>query len=176
MTSTRRHFRAKTGATSTGTSTGTSTANSTTASSTTSRARNRACHLLGWSLVCAGAAAPVRAAPGTVADAEARYRQELALCDSGSSNQGRDTCLKEARAAHAEALKAAPGATTAPDPRNASLRCEPLQGDERRDCLARMQDAGTVSGSVAGGGVLRELVTTDVPASTPASAASAAAK
>ena len=173
MTSTRRPFRAKTGAT----STANSTANSTTNSGTTSRARNRACCLLGWSLVCAGAAAPAWAAPGTVADAEARYRQELALCDSGSSNQGRDTCLKEARAAHAEALKAAPGATTAPDPRNASLRCEPLQGDERRDCLARMQGAGTVSGSVAGGGILRELVTTGAPVPTSAaSAASAAAK
>ncbi len=146
-------------------------------SAATRPATSRGRSLIGSGLLCVSAAAPAWAAPASVANAESRYRQELALCDSGTSNQGRDTCLKEARAAHAEALKAGPEAAAAPalpDPRNASLRCEPLRGDERRDCLARMQGAGTVSGSVGGGGILRETVTKDAPVSTsepaPASA------
>jgi hypothetical protein len=33
-----------------------------------------------------------------------------------------------------------------------------LSGDERLACQARMEGMGTTSGSVAGGGVLREIV------------------
>ena len=34
-----------------------------------------------------------------------------------------------------------------------------LSGDERADCIARMNGEGSVSGSVGGGGILREKVT-----------------
>ncbi|MEO7339093.1 MAG: hypothetical protein ABIV63_21160, partial [Caldimonas sp.] len=40
--------------------------------------------------------------------------------------------------------------------RNAKDRCDALSGDERSDCVARMKGEGTTSGSVAGGGILRE--------------------
>jgi hypothetical protein len=45
-----------------------------------------------------------------------------------------------------------------PFTKNVSLRCDALSGDDNRDCLARMAGEGTVSGSVAGGGIYRELV------------------
>ena len=116
--------------------------------------------------------AALATAPALGADtAQARYQQERAVCASGASNQSRDTCLKEAGAAYAEARKGELGAAATPDARNASLRCKPLSGDERRDCLARMQGAGITSGSAAGGGILRELVTIE-----PAPAASAPPK
>jgi hypothetical protein len=114
------------------------------------------------------AAAPAFAA---MSEAQTRYQQERAVCANGQSNQSRDTCLKEAGAAYAEARKGELGESATPDVRNASKRCKPLSGDERRDCMARMQGAGTTSGSAASGGILRELVTTE-----PAPAASAAMK
>lgn len=46
--------------------------------------------------------------------------------------------------------------------RNALKRCEPLSGDDRQDCVARTQGKGTTTGSVQGGGIYRELVTTQV--------------
>jgi hypothetical protein len=54
--------------------------------------------------------------------------------------------------------------------RNALKRCEPLPEQDRKDCLARMQGQGTTSGSVAGGGIYRELVTREVVVAEPAQA------
>jgi len=67
--------------------------------------------------------------------------------------------------------------TIDPDPgryaRNALKRCEPLNEPDRSDCVARINGQGTTSGSVAAGGIYRELVTREVaaPASAPASGA-----
>ena len=109
-------------------------------------------------IACAGAQA---AGPGA-ADAQARYRQEIAVCDSGQSNQDRATCRTEAQralaAARAGALNDAPGQYQ----RNASQRCEALNGDERADCESRMRGMGSAQGSVGGGGIIRETVTTTV--------------
>ena len=113
--------------------------------------------------------APALAAAQTERDqAAARHKQEVAVCTSGQSNQDRATCLKEAGAAYAEALRGGQG-SSAVAPGNASKRCEALKGDENTACLARMQGQGTTSGSVAAGGISRELVT-----ATPAPAAPAA--
>jgi hypothetical protein len=43
--------------------------------------------------------------------------------------------------------------------RNALIRCDSLKGDDRKDCLSRIRGGGTVSGSIEGGGLYRELVT-----------------
>ena len=103
------------------------------------------------SLLCAGAA--------LAADADTRYRQEMAVCNSGQSNQDAATCREEARNAAAEmrrgSLSDAPGQYQ----QNAAQRCGALSGDDRSDCESRMRGEGSVSGSVAGGGVLRETVT-----------------
>lgn len=48
--------------------------------------------------------------------------------------------------------------------RNALKRCDPLPEPERQECMARMQGEGTTQGSVASGGILRELTTVEVPA------------
>lgn len=103
------------------------------------------------SLLCATAA--------LAADTDSRYRQEMAVCNSGQSNQDAATCREEARNAAAEMrrgrLNDAPGQYQ----QNAAQRCGALSGDDRGDCESRMRGQGSVSGSVAGGGLLRETVT-----------------
>jgi hypothetical protein len=100
-----------------------------------------------------------------------RYRQDRAVCDAGASPQDLATCRKEAGAA----LQAARQGTLSDQGTgrdnyagNALARCGPLPEAERADCFERMLGKGTVSGSVAGGGLLRELTTTTVivPATT----------
>ncbi len=87
----------------------------------------------------------------------ARYETEIGICNSGQSNQDRATCLREAQAAYAQARHGGLDDRAASYADNARLRCERLQGDDRSDCLARMQGQGMTSGSVAGGGIYREL-------------------
>jgi hypothetical protein len=119
-----------------------------------------------WALlvlgVAVGSTSALAADKGTAADAQARYQQERAVCTSGQSNQDRATCLQEAGAAFAQArrddLDDGPAVHYQ---RNALQRCEALSGDDRQACVARMQGQGTTSGSVAAGGIFRELVTRD---------------
>ena len=47
--------------------------------------------------------------------------------------------------------------------RNLLARCSSLPAPDRQDCERRMRGEGTVTGSVQGGGVYRELITV-VPA------------
>lgn len=96
-----------------------------------------------------------------MAQVQERYRAERAVCTNGQSNQGLRTCLCEAEAARAQALKAGLSDGAADYARNASRRCDRLPPEQRQACVARMQGAGTVSGSVAAGGIYRELVTTE---------------
>ena len=108
-------------------------------------------------LSCAAAAL---AAPPTAAnEAQARYREDMAACNSGRSNQDLATCRREAGSALSEArrgrLNDAPGQYE----RNALLRCNVHQGDDRLACEARMGTAGTAQGSAAEGGILRQGVT-----------------
>ncbi|MGA0609386.1 hypothetical protein [Caldimonas sp. KR1-144] len=134
---------------------------------------------LGLSLLaCAAAMAQAPAKPGASSppgEARSRYEQERAACLSGRSSQDREACLREAGAARAEAARLAAGEDPAVYARNARLRCERLPPEDREACLARMDGRGTTSGSVAGGGILRELVTVEIGPRPPAQPASEAA-
>ncbi len=106
---------------------------------------------------------------------EAVYRQERAKCLDGRSQQDRATCLQEAGAALAEARRGRldnreDAATLA---RNALLRCQRQRPEDRPDCERLARGEGSRSGSVEGGGVIKEIVTRTVgpaPAPTPAPA------
>lgn len=107
--------------------------------------------------------ASAQVATGTTGiDASGNYQQELRTCQGDMPHEDRATCLREARNAQAEKrrgrLDNAGGDFTA----NALARCGAHTGDERGACEARIQGQGTTSGSVAGGGVLREIETTTV--------------
>jgi hypothetical protein len=93
------------------------------------------------------------------AGAQAALKREMAVCESGASNQARSVCVREAQAAYAQNRRGGLDAGDADYQRNARLRCEALKGDDRLACDTRMQGGGKVSGSVAEGGVYRELTT-----------------
>ncbi len=105
------------------------------------------------------AAVAAQAAPaGVQADAQARYRQEMAFCNSGQSSQHITICRTEARNALAEAKRGTLSNGAAEYSRNAVRRCAEFQGDERAACEARVFGPARIEGSVEGGGVLRESV------------------
>lgn len=98
-----------------------------------------------------------------------RHRQAQAACMSIRAHGDRADCLSEASTALAAALPPVPEADPMRYARNAIERCKPLRDDDQKDCLARMAGQGTTSGSVAGGGMYRELITREAaPASVPA--------
>ena len=109
------------------------------------------------SLLCAFTA--MAATPAAMADAQARYRQDMALCKSGQYNQDPATCREEAQHALAAARRGALDDVPGQYEKNAIQRCDALKGDDRSDCLARMRGEGSAEGSVAGGGILRQIVT-----------------
>lgn len=118
--------------------------------------------------LCTGAVAAEPAAKPTpkaaAAAAQAQYKSDLALCDSNRATESRTACRAEAARAYGEAKRGAlTDATPSQYAQNARLRCDALKGIERSSCLERMNGAGKVEGSVAGGGILRENTVT-VPA------------
>ena len=100
-------------------------------------------------------------------EAQARFKQEMADCVSGNTSQDKDNCMREARSALSEVKRGVWGRSS--DQTEGKLeaaarqRCEVHQGQQRNACEARMRGEGNVSGSVEGGGILREI-TTPVPA------------
>ena len=102
---------------------------------------------------------PAQAAGKAPPSAHALYLHQRALCATQRPAIERDDCLSEASTAYAATQPSLPGDDAASLLRNRLLRCEPLRGDEQRDCQARMRGEGTQSGSVASGGIYRELVT-----------------
>jgi hypothetical protein len=93
-----------------------------------------------------------------MAAAQARYRHEMADCDSGQTNQDLATCRLEARNTLADAPHARASESPAQYQQNALQRCNVHIGDDRTDCEARIRDERNVSGSALDGGVLRKSV------------------
>ncbi len=121
----------------------------------------------------AGAAAP------NDSDAKSQYEAERARCMSDTTGQDQAACLKSAGAAY-DSLKQGRLQDPNKDFReNALQRCRSLPSADRADCESRVDnDPNTsVSGSVRGGGQVKETVTRTVgPTSTvPASVAPAPA-
>jgi hypothetical protein len=114
--------------------------------------------------IVAGAAAALLLAGGAalaakLSPAQQQYQQERAACMSGTSNQDRATCLREAGAALQESSRGGlSGADQSGLRNNQVQRCAALPVADRDDCVLRMQGQGSTSGSVQQGGVLRELV------------------
>jgi len=126
--------------------------------------RNRA-QLAGLSMAAAALlCSPFVSAEQGSAAAKARYEQERSRCLSGQSGQDVSTCLREAGAALQAARQGQLDDQDARYTRNALERCKPLPPDDAKDCRDRVLGQGAVSatGSVKGGGLLREKVTTEV--------------
>ena len=115
-------------------------------------------------LIAVGGLAAATSASAQPRRGDSTYQQELAVC--GHNQQDRAACIREAGAARQEAARG--GLTSAPDyQRNALARCGLQPPADRADCEARVMGGsgntrGNVDGSVMGGGVIRESVTTVV--------------
>jgi hypothetical protein len=82
----------------------------------------------------------------------------LAIAANAADSDKRDPAVREAQAAKVEAKRG--GLTDAGQAqleRNRYARCDAHQGDDRDYCIRRINGEGTVSGSVEGGGIYREL-------------------
>lgn len=119
------------------------------------------------------------AEPSARQQAQDQYRKERADCLAGRSSQDRQTCLKEAGAALAEARRGGLGESS---PQrladNARLRCRQQRAEDRPACERMAAGLGQHKGSIAEGAIIKEIVTpvrvpaNAGPASAPASGAS----
>lgn len=113
-------------------------------------------------IVLRGKAASLLLAAAGILTSGAGWSQaaKQAGCDP---RQDPAACAREAGAARQEAARGGltqPGAAAG---QNAMARCQSLPANDRADCEARVQGAGagatTSSGSVMGGGLVKETVT-----------------
>jgi hypothetical protein len=91
-------------------------------------------------------------------DSSGDYEKEMQACRQGRTGQDRATCMQEAQNARKAKRQ---GALQTPSAQsmgtNAMARCEGMSDADMAACRARMMGYGQASGSVAGGGILREL-------------------
>ena len=120
-------------------------------------------------LLAPALAAAAPSASAELANAQTIYAKERSACLAGASQQERAACLKEAGAALAEARRSRLG--NAEDARalrrNAVQRCAAVRAEDSDHCRRMALGEGTVSGSAAAGGVVKELVTQEPAASAP---------
>ncbi|MES2972454.1 MAG: hypothetical protein V4757_02555 [Pseudomonadota bacterium] len=96
-------------------------------------------------------------------DATGNTQSERNACLTGRTQQDQATCLKEANNAAAE-KRSGKLDTTGDLTANALARCNVLNGTDRVACEARVLGYGGAAGSVAGGGVIKEVEVISVPA------------
>jgi hypothetical protein len=104
----------------------------------------------------------------STAQAQANYQKEKADCLNGQTAEGKKTCLREAGAALNDAKSGRLDKTNTGFEQNALARCQVFKNEDDRGLCERRQREGTVTGSVAGGGDLRELTVTVPVDTTPA--------
>lgn len=99
------------------------------------------------------------ATPAALKEAQVRYQNDMAICNSGQSNQSGATCRREAGAALGEAKRGRTDRGPAQYQMNALKRCAVHQGDDRVACEARIINEGDITSGVMAGGILRESIT-----------------
>ncbi|MBA3594229.1 MAG: hypothetical protein M3Q12_12685 [Pseudomonadota bacterium] len=122
---------------------------------------------MGLSLLMAAGAAvaqvPITATGTTGIDASGNAQKERQACMTDRTQQDQATCLREVNNAAAEKRSGKLDNSGAQFDANARQRCEVLTGEDRVACEARVMGYGNTQGSVAGGGVIREVETVVVP-------------
>lgn len=119
----------------------------------------------GVAALLAVTAATAQVATGTTGiDTSGSYQQEVNACMTGKTQQDQATCLLEARNAQADKKRGVLDNSGSQFESNASSRCDVLAGEDKAACQARVMGYGSTTGSVAGGGLLREVETVVLPA------------
>ena len=100
--------------------------------------------------------------------AQTTYEQDRAACLRSDSQHERTSCLREAAAVRAQSKTRTPMMNSSSEShlQNAMKRCTELPPENKAICERMVRGEGSVSGSVEGGGLIRELVT-PVPAIPP---------
>ena len=110
-------------------------------------------------------AATAQIASGTTGiDATGNARSEWQACLTGRTQQDQTTCMTEVRNANAAKRAGKVDNAGGRFQANALSRCDIFSGEELIACQARVTGYGQTSGSVAGGGVIRQVETVTVPA------------
>lgn len=110
--------------------------------------------------------ATAQIASGTTGiDATGNATSEMAACDNGTTQQSRETCMREVRNANAAKRAGQLDNSGGQFRANALARCNVFQGADKVACEARVAGLGSPQGSVAGGGVITQVETVVVPRS-----------
>lgn len=96
-------------------------------------------------------------------DNSGNYQQERAWCIANTTGEAQATCLKSASAAQTEKRRGTLDTNAADYAANAMRRCDVLTGEDRAACQARVAGYGSASGSVIGGGVIKQVETVVLP-------------
>jgi len=111
-------------------------------------------------LAVTAATAQVAHGDTSALDDSGNYREEVQACREGHTAEDRATCLKEARNAAADKRRGVLS-NRGDFQANALARCEVHRVTvDKEACRERVRGEGGLSGSVAGGGLLRELEVT----------------
>ena len=119
--------------------------------------------LLGASLACS-AMAQVNVKGDTGIDTSGNARQERAWCMVNTEGTARSDCLRATAAAESEKRRGVPDNNSRDFVGNALARCNIFMGEELIACQARVIGLGNASGSVRGGGIIKDVVTVTTPA------------
>lgn len=111
------------------------------------------------STLFAGAAVAQGTAQAPRSNPQSSYQAERAACMRRPAGDERQSCLREIGAAAQEARR---GGLTSPSEaeyeKNRLARCQVHKTADDRVLCERLMKEGTVSGSVEGGGIYRELI------------------
>jgi hypothetical protein len=88
---------------------------------------------------------------------QSTYQIERQRCLTGHTGQTQSSCLQEAGAVLQQPRRLDDQVDAKQLTENALQRCNAFTGDERQSCIDRTQGHGSVQGSAASGGILREL-------------------
>lgn len=96
---------------------------------------------------------------GTQSSIEAKYQRDRAACMSSDSQHERSSCLREAGAVRAQARRGSSqgGESQEMLTRNALERCKRQPPEQQVICERMVRGEGSTTGSVEGGGMIREL-------------------
>ncbi len=119
---------------------------------------------------CGGALLAMTAATAQVAvtgdtgiDTSGNYRSEQAWCMANTQGEARADCLRNSGAAEVERRRGTLDTNGNDFVANALQRCTVFQGEERAACAARVAGYGSSSGSVIGGGMIKQVETVVLP-------------
>jgi len=114
---------------------------------------------VGAALLVASVASAQSGAGSAQSSVEANYQRDRAACMASDSQHERTSCLREAGAVRAEAMRGASrgGESQETLTRNALERCKRQSPEQQAICERMVRGEGTTRGSVEGGGMIREL-------------------